>query len=374
MKSLEVTYHLTERGANAHRLAESLLLEQTVEVPEAVARRYPFVRREMMGRLMGVADAPGGGTRLRLELPSVTAMTNAAQLLNVLFGNASLHAGVTLVDFSLPTALLKKLPGPRFGLGGLRALTGTAETPRPLTATALKPVGLSAEALAGLCHTFAENGLDLIKDDHYLADQPTSRFAERVRACQNAIEDAAEETGRRALYAPHLSGPPGALRRQAEVAQEAGAGAVLLAPMLLGLPVVAELVEKHLDVPVLAHPSFAGAGAAVAPAALYGKLFRLFGADAVIFAGYGGRFAMSEVECSAIAEALRRDWPPMRPAWPAPAGGMTVERVPELVDFYGADVVLLIGGSLLKASQEELPERTRAFAETVRQAAARLER
>lgn len=374
MKSLEVTYHLPARDAEAKQLAASLLLEQTVEVPAAVAQRYPAVRQDMMGRLLSVTEASGGGAHARLALPAVTAQSNTAQLLNVLFGNASLHRGVRLVDFELPPALLETLPGPRFGVGGLRALTGTAEAPRLLTATALKPVGRSTPALARLCRTFAAGGLDLIKDDHYLADQPQSRFAARVRACARAVDDAAQETGRQALYAPHLSGPPDALRRQAEAAQKAGAGAVLLAPMLVGLPVLAELVEKHLDVPVLAHPSFAGAGAAVAPAALYGKLFRLFGADAVIFAGYGGRFVMSEKDCAAIAEALRRAWPreeepPVRPAWPAPAGGMAVGRVPELARFYGPDTILLIGGSLLKADEGALLERTRAFAKAVRDAA-----
>jgi ribulose-bisphosphate carboxylase large chain len=31
-----------------------------------------------------------------------------------------------------------------------------------------------------------------------------------------------------------------------------------------------------------------------------------------------------------------------------PAGGMTPERVEEMVDFYGTDVMLLIGGALLE--------------------------
>jgi ribulose-bisphosphate carboxylase large chain len=45
---------------------------------------------------------------------------------------------------------------------------------------------------------------------------------------------------------------------------------------------------------------------------------------------------------------------------PVPAGGMLVERVPELLDRYGADSMLLIGGNLLIA-REHLLERTREF-------------
>src|SRR5437763_9422689 len=50
----------------------------------------------------------------------------------------------------------------------------------------------------------------------------------------------------------------------------------------------------------------------------------------------------------------------LRPAVPVPAGGMTTARVGELLDFYGADVMLLIGGALLEA-REHLREATAAF-------------
>jgi ribulose-bisphosphate carboxylase large chain len=36
----------------------------------------------------------------------------------------------------------------------------------------------------------------------------------------------------------------------------------------------------------------------------------------------------------------------MRPVLPAPDGGMSLERVPEMMKFYGNDAILLIGGDL----------------------------
>jgi ribulose-bisphosphate carboxylase large chain len=50
---------------------------------------------------------------------------------------------------------------------------------------------------------------------------------------------------------------------------------------------------------------------------------------------------------------------------PVPAGGMTLERVPEMLDFYGADVMLLIGGSLLSAGERVATEAA-AFVDQVR--------
>jgi ribulose-bisphosphate carboxylase large chain len=49
---------------------------------------------------------------------------------------------------------------------------------------------------------------------------------------------------------------------------------------------------------------------------------------------------------------------------PVPAGGMSVERVPELKREYGDDSMLLVGGSLLIA-RENLYARSRAFVEAV---------
>jgi ribulose-bisphosphate carboxylase large chain len=55
-----------------------------------------------------------------------------------------------------------------------------------------------------------------------------------------------------------------------------------------------------------------------------------------------------------------QDWDGLRASVPVPAGGMTPERVPEMLDFYGADIMLLIGGGLL-AARERLTAETAAF-------------
>lgn len=353
--------------ARAH--AEALLVEQTVETPPVVSQRYPFVRETLMGSVEAVDDLGDGTFRATLALPVGVAETDAAQLLNVIFGNASIHPGIVLDGLDLPAALLDGL-GPHYGLAGLRRLCGVAD--RPLVASALKPAGLSVEELAHLAYGFGLGGLDLVKDDHYLANHAFAPLEPRVRAVVEALDRAADRTGRRTRYAPNLSGTPTEVFRQAEIAQRLGADAVMVAPMLVGLPTTAELVQQHLSVPLLAHPSFSGMNAETT--VLLGQLFPLVGADAVIFAGYGGRFAVSPESCRALSERLRAPFPGMTGAMPTPAGGMTVERAAELVRFYGNDTMLLVGGSLLAADTlgdpAALADATRALVEAVAQAAA----
>jgi len=365
MSWLHVRYRVRSQAQEVDALAHALALEQSVEVPQE-AVRDPFVRDHIVGRVDAVTPAGDGEFHVDVSLAAATTGGDAAQLVNMLFGNSSLHAHVELVDVELPDGFAARFGGPRFGIGGLRRILSVPA--RPLTCAALKPQGLSPDALAALARTFALGGVDVVKDDHGLADQSYSPFRERVRACQRAVDVACRETGRRVLYAPSLVGAPRALREQLRFARGEGVGIVLVAPALIGLPAFHELVADGLDVPVLAHPAYAGA-ARVAPPLVLGKLFRLFGADATIFPHSGGRFAYSAAQCREIATACRAPWQGLRPALPVPAGGMSVERVAEVVRFYGRDAMLLIGGSLLAAG-DDLLARTREFVGRVEAAAA----
>ena len=366
MDYLQVTFRLDALPSEAPDLIEAVLLEQTVETPADVARRDTFVREQMMGLVQEIKALGGSSVRATLAIPILTAGIDPAQFLTVLFGNVSLHTHVALESFEIPPTLESFFPGPRFGIGGLRDRLGVRD--RPLTCSALKPVGLSTARLSELCRSFARGGIDVIKDDHYLANQPFSPFDERVRACQDIVEDVSADTGRRVIYCPNLSGTPDDVLRQLEFAQAQGVGAVMLAPAIMGLPFVYQLVHAHLDVPLLAHPSFSGSNR-IPTEVLLGRIFRLFGADAVIFANYGGRFGYTPEECGRIATELRAPWSEIAASWPVPAGGMTVERAGELIDFFGIDTMLLVGGNLLLAG-DDLLDRTREFTAAVAEAAA----
>jgi len=340
------------------------LLEQTVELPR-VAVRDAWVLRHLLGQVERIEPAEGRSYRVVVTQPLAAAADDPAQLLNVLFGNSSLHPDVALEDVSLPDEALSFLPGPGFGIQGLRTLTGV--TRRPLLATALKPMGLAPDALARLTRGFALAGLDVVKDDHGLADHANCPFERRVEACLRAVTEVHAETGHRTLYVPNLIGTPERVREQLRFARDAGARGVLLSPMLLGLPFLVELA-RDAGLPIIAHPSLAGVLRAAEPA-LLGTVFRWYGADAVIFPHAGGRFSYSRQTCGALAEALRTVHPLVRSALPVPAGGIRLERVPELLEFYGRDCMLLIGGSLYEAG-DRLLEATRALVERVAAVAA----
>ena len=357
MAWLTATYAIESEPERIAERAEALAIEQSIECPpEAV--RDPRIRYEIVARVAAIEPAGEGRFRVDVEIAVQTTGGETAQLINMIFGNCSLWENVQLVRLELPPALLGRFAGPRHGIAGIRALLGAPR--RPLTSAAMKPQGMHVPAIAAMCSTFARAGVDIIKDDHGIADQQYSPFVERVAACQAAVADACAASGKPSFYAPHLIGTPGVLHEHARIAREAGVRVVLVAPMVVGLPAFRELVDAFPEFVYLAHPSFGGA-ARIAPPLLFGRIFRLLGADAPIFVNYGGRFAYPQAECGALAAAAREPWGELRPALPVPAGGMRLDRVDELIAFYGPDTMLLIGGNLLLAEGDALAARAREF-------------
>ena len=352
---LHVTYHIRSDTRSIERRAQALAIEQSVEMPLA-AIDDPFVRTEIVGEVETIAQKKNGQFEVRIALASDTAGNDPGQLLNMLFGNSSLHEDVVLHDVELPSGLAKFFGGPRHGLHGLRRRAGAGA--RALTCAPLKPQGLSPQRLAELSQKYASAGIDFIKDDHGLADQVYAPFEARVATIAQAVRTIDRPPGP-ARYIPSISGDLETMRQQITMAAAVGLDSVMVAPMIAGLSNFHRLVREHPQVAFVAHPAMAGA-ARISPALLFGKLFRVLGADAVVFPNYGGRFGYSPDTCRALAQAALGGRDHLQPCVPVPAGGMDTGRVAEMLDFYGAGVMLLIGGALLEAGAQ-LVEATAAF-------------
>lgn len=365
---VRAVYRLRARPGEAERLADQIAYEQTVELPPAQVSDE--VRREVVARVESVEPDPASGDHClaRLAYPQHLASNQLSQLVNLLYGNISMMPGIRLVDVELPGALLSGFRGPAFGVAGLRRLTGVHD--RPLLATALKPRGLSDEALAAMAGDFARGGGDIVKDDQNLVDPDFESFKRRVTGCYRAVHEANEATGQHCLYFPHLSAPAGELDSYAEFLRRLGVPGVLVCPMLLGMDTARHLTH-HYGLVYMAHPAMSGSYTAgfdqgIDHGVLLGTLFRLGGADISVFPNFGGRFAYTRDQCRSIRERLGSPLGRFRPALPSPAGGMRYDNLPDMCADYGADSVFLIGGSLLGHSRD-LAVGTRAFLDAIRE-------
>lgn len=342
--------------AEATRRARDIALEQTVEFPEDLTPEGDILEK-IVGQVESITPFPGRSNawEVVISYAAESAGLDTTQFLNVVFGNTSIQKGVRVESFSLPPAMSARR-GPRFGREGLRRLLHAPA--RPLLCTALKPMGYGPVELARLARDFARGGIDLIKDDHGLADQPFATFASRVKACAEAVQEANAISGYHSLYMPHISAPADQILERALLARELGAGALLICPGLTGWDAMRMVADdERINLPVMAHPALLGSFTASADAgmshfALYGLMARLFGADASIFPSWGGRFSFSREECLSIVSGTEVPFANMKPIFPSPGGGMTMERVDEMQAVYGRDVIYLMGGGLHRNSPD----------------------
>lgn len=347
MKELLVTYRYT--GENPQEIADSIRVEQTIEFPYDLAPRW--IQEDVVGDIVSLESVGNIHTFTIAFNTDVTAQ-ELPQFLNVVWGNVSLFPNVKVIDIKIPDSLLAHFAGPRFGIDGLRKLFGAHD--RPLLTTAVKPMGQSSKDLAHIASELARAGFDIVKDDHSLSNQSWARWNERVETISRAVAEANAQYGTHCVYCPSLNLPADQILDAAHKAKEVGAGALLMLPGITGFDSMRMVAsDTSLGLPIQAHPSMLGSmlmnpTQGIDHGVLLGTFIRLAGADISIFPNIGGRFSFTQEQCLSIAERSRGDLGDLHKMWIAPSGGMSLERIPEMISMYGKDVALLIGGALYR--------------------------
>lgn len=403
-----VTYLLTlSADEDAEKHIRALQLEQSAELPGPVVRSMDM--EHVLGRVAEVISVASSGKGagngqqqllVTIAWPDSNLGNEITQLLNILFGNISMKTGIVITDIrwedlsggmtamgggsdtgnaasggeripedgGMTNGIGKtendKIPGPpgllsgpAFGIEQIRAIWGIHG--RSMGCTALKTMGLSSQKLSDLAFRFALGGVDIIKDDHGLTDQHTAPFTERVRRCVEAVDRAAQKTGRRSRYFPNITADPHHVVGRYEMAAELGADGVLLCPMLVGPALMHHLARLDIELPIMAHPAFSGPFAprgmapmtaphGFDPGLFYGGLMRALGADFTIYPNTSGRFSFRPDTCKNINDHARRGGLPFARCFPTPGGGMQRDRMSYWLDAYGTDTTFLMGGSLFE--------------------------
>lgn len=341
-----VTYQITSKK-NIREIANDICLEQTVEVIEKLAQDK-WLRENIIGQVEEITQ-----NIVVISYNAEITGYQLPQLINILYGNISLKKGIKVIDIKFSKNFISHFSGPRFGIESIRKIIGVEY--RPLLSTALKPMGKSPKELAGFCYKLALGGIDIIKDDHGLVDHSFCPFKERVELCQQAVKKAELETGKRVLYFPNITNSMEKMLKNLEWIKGIGVGGILISPMIVGWDFMRYLSD-NIALPIMAHPALIGvlfsANNGISHEIILGDIMRLAGADLVIYPNYGGRFPWTEDICRKIDYALKKDLFHFKKAFPVPAGGIGVENIAQLKEFYLNDAVFLIGSSLYAYSDD----------------------
>ena len=344
-----VTYQILGNEKEAYLRAKDICFEQTVEFPEMLVPKG-WIRDFVVGRIESFEPGKKESFRVVISYAIETAADEFTQLLNVIFGNISIKPYIRVCNIDLPKSLLNLFKGPRFGRSGLREYLGVKN--RPLLCTPLKPMGLSAKELADLAYRSVLGGIDIVKDDHGLTNQCFAPFKKRVSLCANAVAEANQKTGKGCMYIANITAPFDEILKRAKYAKKVGASGLMMAPGIIGFDTMRHIAcDDSIGLPIFCHPGFLGSFVTIPDLGLshyvlFGQLTRLSGADAIIYPNYGGRFSFTKNECKNIASGTLVEMGDIKPIFPCPGGGISLERIPELLELYGNNVIFLIGGGL----------------------------
>jgi ribulose-bisphosphate carboxylase large chain len=356
-------------GHSIKELAMDIAIEQSIEIPEDCIPDETH-ERGIVGRIETIEPIPDSKNQFDVTISYRTDNTGFSmpQFLNIVFGNISMKNGIKVTSLDIPDSLLDTFAGPQFGIEGIRAMLGVYN--RPLACTAIKPIGLATDKLASMVADYSRGGLDIIKEDHNMADLAYHPFMERVARLQEAVVETNASTGGSTMYFPMVNGGFEEIEKQFARVHSLGIRGVLTAPLLIGTDTV-RVLSRRYNLAVLAHPAFTGThfhdpNHGMTPAVLFGTIFRLMGADVSIFPNAGGRFGFTHQECLDVADALKKPLGKLKPAFPCAAGGMKLNLIGAMAETFGADSVLLIGGALMQNSKD-LAKNAAEFMDGIRQ-------
>jgi ribulose 1,5-bisphosphate carboxylase large subunit-like protein len=254
-----------------------------------------------------------------------------------------------LLSFELPPEATAHFPGPQFSLEGIRACLG-AKPGELLLGTIVKPTaGLTAREVAAQCEQAARGGLRFIKDDEKMMNVDYCPLAERVCRVAEGLRRAEEETGQRCLYAPHITAGPEQLLRNAYVALENGATALMLNVFAAGFHALETLArDPHVRVPLYAHCGGKEAlgrapNQGVAPEVI-AQFIRLMGGDLARVGARGGYLVgNTDGELRTLTAAFADPWPAVPAVMPAVSGGLKPDNLADNLDWFGTDCLYLAG-------------------------------
>jgi ribulose-bisphosphate carboxylase large chain len=291
--------------------------------------------------------------RVQISFPLESMGPNLPVILSTVAGNLfelRYLSGLRLLDIEFPQALAANFPGPQFGITGTRRLTGVHD--RPIIGTIVKPsIGLTPQATADLVKTLGEAGIDFIKDDELMANPPHSPLAERVKAVMRIVNELADRTGRKVMFAFNISDQLDRMLEHHDAVVAAGGSCVMVSLNSVGVAAVDHL-RRRSSLPIHGHRN--GWGMFTRHPALgmeftaYQKIWRLAGVDQLHVNGLKNKFCEAD---ESVVRSIKACLTPMMGGYtvmPVVSSGQWGGQAPETYRQTNTlDLMYLAGGGIL---------------------------
>lgn len=380
-------YYVEPEGISLEAACGHIAGESSIGTWTAVSTMSPGIAKRLKPHVFSIDKRSG---EVKIAYPGeLFEGGNMAQILSSIAGNIfgmKALRNLRLQDIQFPKGLARSFLGPRYGIGGIRSLTGIRN--RPLTGTIVKPkVGLTAKMHAQVAYNAWAGGLDVVKDDENLSSMKFNRFDERVRQTLRMRDLAEKQTGSKKIYMPNITAETGEMLRRAKAVRDLGGEYVMVDILTAGWSAL-QTVREHAGQVIHAHRAM---HAAVTKNPKHGismlvlaKAARLVGVDQLHIGTAGvGKMEASELEVELIEDeiegilikeqkkcaggqcyhVLEQEWHGIKPVLAVASGGLHPGGIPKLLNRMGSNIVMQFGGGC-----HGHPMGTKAGAAAIRQA------
>jgi len=258
-------------------------------------------------------------------------------------------ANLRLNDITFPKELINSFKGPRYGIKGVRDITGVHG--RPLVGTIVKPkLGLVVKDHARVAYESWLGGCDVVKDDENLSSQKFNPFEDRVTETLAERDRAESETGEKKVYLINVTAELEVMKERAQFVQDAGGRYMMIDILTTGWSSLQTMRDAGFDLIIHAHRA---GHAAYTRSHVHGinmvvlaRVSRLLGVDQLHVGTAVGKMAETKEEVLANVEACIEPMGDIKPVLPVASGGLHPGMVTKLVEYFGNDVVIQAGGGI----------------------------
>lgn len=353
-------YYLEPNGMPIEKACENIAAESSIGTWTDLSTLDARTRNRLQARVFKIDRTKGTAlVAYPLELFELGSMPEIlSSIAGNIFGMKAVK-NLRLLDISFPMKAVKSFKGPKFGIPGIRDITGVYD--RPLVGTIIKPkVGLDYKNHARVAYEAWVGGMDVVKDDENLTSQTFNPFYKRIQETLRLRDKAEKETGEKKIYMPNVTAETTELLKRAEHVKECGGEYAMVDILTCGFSSLQTLRDADLGMVIHAHR----AGHAMLTRnkrhgmtmLALAKTMRLIGMDQLHIGTIVGKMEGGAQEIMDIeremqdsfirphGDVLEQNWYGLKPVLPVCSGGLHPGHVPALIRYLGKDIVIQSGG------------------------------
>ena len=341
------TFYVDPEGVDIQEAAGGIAAESSIGTWTELTTIKPYVK-ELAAHVFEIHE-----NYVKIAYPiELFENNNMPNILSSISGNVfglKTIKNLRLNDVHFPHELIRSFKGPKYGIGGIRQLLKVQS--RPLVGTIIKPkLGLKTSDHAQVAYQAWLGGCDIVKDDENLSSQKFNPFEERVVKTLESRDKAQEETGEKKVYMVNITAETEEMLRRAEFVLDHGGEYVMVDILTCGFSALQTLRERDFDLVIHAHraghAAFTKNSKHGVSMRVIAKIARIVGVDQLHIGTVVGKMFETKEEVAENCKALKEKIVDLKPVFPVASGGLHPRLVPELIKFFGTDVIIQAGGGI----------------------------